>query len=42
MDNEWNKYDAYDLFSTVVGVLLIPVGLLWRTFKLLKQLATDT
>jgi hypothetical protein len=36
------RYDVLDALSWFAGLLLLPVSLLWRTYKLIKQLLTDT
>jgi hypothetical protein len=42
VDEGWNKYDLYDNVSWCIGLLLLPLAILWRCYKLVKQLATDT
>jgi hypothetical protein len=36
------RYDVLDALSWCVGLLLLPVSILWRTYKLIKQLLTDS
>jgi hypothetical protein len=42
MRDGWDVWDLFDAVSWLIGLVLLPVSLLWRTFKLIKQLATDT
>lgn len=36
------RYDILDALSWLVGFLTLPLGLAYRTLKLLHQLATDS
>lgn len=41
MRDQYDVYDLFDAASWCIGVLLLPLALLWRCLKLAHQLACD-